>query len=164
MFLGVDDSLAHFYAASYRRVVGQVALLTGSRLDAEECVQEAVVRLVPRWSKVSQYDDPEAWLRRVAMRVATGRWRRARVAASHLGALGRAVPNVAAPDSVAVDLQRALLALPLGQRQVVVLHYLVGLPVEDVARELRLPAGTVKSRLSRARTALAVLLSEEIPA
>ncbi len=164
MLMGVDDSLAHFYSASYRRVVAQVALLTGSRPDAEECVQEAVVRLVPRWSKVSQYDDPEAWLRRVAMRVATGRWRRARVAASHLGSLGRAVPEIPGPEGSGIDLQRALLALPLSQRQVVVLHYLVGLPVEDVARELRLPAGTVKSRLSRARTALAVLLSEEIPA
>jgi RNA polymerase sigma-70 factor (ECF subfamily) len=41
---------------------------------------------------------------------------------------------------------------------VIVLHHLVGLPVEEVARELRVPAGTVKSRLARGRGALAHVL------
>jgi DNA-directed RNA polymerase specialized sigma24 family protein len=45
---------------------------------------------------------------------------------------------------------------------VIVLHYLLDLSVEQVATELGVPPGTVKSRLSRARTALAPLLSEEI--
>ena len=57
------------------------------------------------------------------------------------------------PD--AVDLYRALRALPVGQRQVLVLHHLAGLPVAEVAAELGLPAGTVKARLSRGRAALA---------
>jgi RNA polymerase sigma-70 factor, ECF subfamily len=43
----------------------------------------------------------------------------------------------------------------MGQRQVIVLHYLVGFPVEEIARQLRLPSGTVKSRLARGRKALA---------
>jgi RNA polymerase sigma-70 factor, ECF subfamily len=57
------------------------------------------------------------------------------------------------PD--AIDLYRALRALPFGQRQVLVLHHLAGLPVAEVAAELGLPAGTVKARLSRGRAALA---------
>ena len=54
-----------------------------------------------------------------------------------------------------------LAALPLAQRQVIVLHHLVGLPVEEVARELRLATGTVKSRLARGRAAMAGMLDHE---
>jgi RNA polymerase sigma-70 factor (ECF subfamily) len=52
-------------------------------------------------------------------------------------------------------------ALPARQRHVVVLHHLVGLPVEQIAAELDVPVGTVKSRLSRGRAALAPLLTVE---
>jgi RNA polymerase sigma-70 factor (ECF subfamily) len=54
----------------------------------------------------------------------------------------------------------ALGALPLSQRQVLVLHHLADLPVTEVAASLRVPVGTVKSRLKRARRALAASLSE----
>lgn len=121
-----------------------------------------MIRLLPRWSKVSRYDNPEAWLRSVAMRLATNRWRRALVAAKHLQRMSSTVAPV--PDGSSVDLQRALLGLPLPQRQVIVLHYLIGLSVEEIARELRIASGTVKSRLSRGRSALAQLLAEEISA
>jgi RNA polymerase sigma-70 factor (ECF subfamily) len=55
------------------------------------------------------------------------------------------------PDSV--DLANALRGLSLGQRQAVVLHHLVGLPVQEVAEQLGVPVGTVKARLSRGRAA-----------
>jgi endonuclease/exonuclease/phosphatase family metal-dependent hydrolase len=54
-----------------------------------------------------------------------------------------------------LDLYNALRGLPVGQRQAVVLHHLVGLPVEEIASQLNVPVGTVKSRLSRGRAALA---------
>jgi RNA polymerase sigma-70 factor, ECF subfamily len=54
-----------------------------------------------------------------------------------------------------VDLIRALRALPLGQRQAIVLHHLVGRSVEEISRQLGVPSGTVKARLARGRTALA---------
>jgi RNA polymerase sigma-70 factor (ECF subfamily) len=60
----------------------------------------------------------------------------------------------------------ALRELPVAQRQVLVLHHLVGLPVAEVAHELRLPVGTVKTRLARGRRALAGRLAldpEEVP-
>jgi RNA polymerase sigma-70 factor (ECF subfamily) len=46
-------------------------------------------------------------------------------------------------------------------REVLVLHYVAELPLDEVARELRLPLGTVKSRLNRARRALAEQLGDE---
>ena len=58
---------------------------------------------------------------------------------------------------VAINLA-AMADRSLAQRQVIVLHHLVGLPVEEVASELRLATGTVKSRLARGRAALASTL------
>jgi RNA polymerase sigma-70 factor, ECF subfamily len=68
-----------------------------------------------------------------------------------------APPSVPGPELSAesVDLAVGLRALPMGQRQVIVLHHLVGLSVEEIARQLRLPSGTVKSRLTRGRKSLA---------
>lgn len=150
-----------FYAGSYPRLVGILALAAGNRPDAEEVVQEAFVRLLPRWSKVSGYDDPEAWVRSVAFRLLSNRFRRSRNGAA---ALARVDPAAVAPppDGLAVDLRRALLELPLAQRQVVVLHYLLDRPVEAVATELGIATGTVKSRLSRARVTLGPLLREDV--
>jgi RNA polymerase sigma factor (sigma-70 family) len=61
-------------------------------------------------------------------------------------------------------MHRAMARLPLRQRQVLVLFYVAELPVEEIATQLRVPAGTVKSRLARGRAALAGLLDGRDPA
>lgn len=151
-----------FYAASYDRLVRVLTLVAGSRADAEDAVQDAFVRLIPRWTTIARYDDPEAWVRLVAFRLLTSRLRRA---GRQLTLLARQRRDTAAspPSSDHLDVARALAALPLEQRHVVVLHHLLDLPVERVAAELRVPVGTVKSRLARARAALAPRLREEVP-
>jgi RNA polymerase sigma factor (sigma-70 family) len=146
------DTVAGFYAATYPRLVGVLTVACGNRGDAEEVVQEAFVRLIPRWGTVSRYDDPEAWVRMVAFRLSRSRWQRAGVAARALLRLGPP-DDVAPPDAARVDADRVLAALPRGHREVLVLHHGLGLPVEQVAAELGIPVGTVKSRLSRARAA-----------
>lgn len=149
--LPVDDTgLAELYAATYPRLVALLRVTCGSAADAEEIAQEAFARLLPRWEKVSRYDDPEAWLRCVAFRLAGARWRRAKVAARGLVRLG-APPPVPPPDGARVDAERVLAAIPRKHREVLVLHHGLGLPVERIAAELGIPVGTVKSRLSRAR-------------
>lgn len=149
------------YAGCYSRLVATLALAAGNRADAEEVVQEAFVRLLPRWSRISGYDDPEAWVRMVAFRLLANRSRGARRA---VAALSRRPPVPADPGSAAegLDLRRALAALPLPQRQVVVLHYFVDRSVDEIAHELGVAPGTVKSRLARARSALAPLLAEDV--
>lgn len=102
--------------------------------------------------RVQGYDDPEAWVCAVAFRIMTSRWRRTRTAASALLRLGPA-PHVAAPSAAGVTVDAVLAALSLEHRQVLVLHHGLDLSIDEIARELRIPAGTVKSRLSRARTA-----------
>ena len=148
------SSVAELYEGTYARLVGVLTLACGSRGEAEEVVQDAFVRLLPRWPSVSRYEDPEAWVRGVAFRLARSRWRR-RVSAA------KALPRLGAPESVpgptgdAVDVARVLAALPHKHREVLVLHHALGLPVEQIARDLDLPVGTVKSRLARARAAAA---------
>jgi len=75
----------------------------------------------------------------------------------------RDADEVAETSGDGVDIARALALLPVGQRQVVVLHHLLDQPVDEIASTLGVPVGTVKSRLSRARVALAPLLREESP-
>ena len=70
------DSFDAFYASSVRRITGQVYAMIGSRIEAEDCVQEAYARAWQRWRKVSGYDDPEAWVRVVAYRIGVDSWRR----------------------------------------------------------------------------------------
>jgi RNA polymerase sigma-70 factor, ECF subfamily len=157
-----DDSFAAFYTASYQRLLGQLFAVTGDLAEAENLLQEAYVRAYARWAQVRAYDRPEAWVRRVALNLAAMAARRLRRRAAALLRLGPppAVPELS-PELL--DLHHALHALPLGQRQVIVLHHLVGLPVEEVARELGVPAGTVKSRLARGRRAVALVLDADRP-
>ena len=155
-----DDGFAAFYAASYRRLLGQLFAVTGDLAEAENVLQEAYARAFVRWSRVRGYDRPEAWVRRVALNLAAMADRSLRRRARALLRLGPP-PVVPELSPELLDLRDALAALPLGQRQVIVLHHLVGLPVEEVARELRLATGTVKSRLARGRASLAGILQSD---
>ena len=155
-----DDGFASFYASSYRRLLGQLFAVTGDLAEAENVLQEAYARAFVRWSRVRGYDRPEAWVRRVAINLAAMADRSLRRRARALLRLGPP-PLVPELSPELLDLRDALAALPLGQRQVIVLHHLVGLPVEEVARELRLATGTVKSRLARGRAAMASILDRE---
>ena len=155
-----DNEFAAFYAGSYRRLLGQLFAVTGDLAEAENVLQEAYARAFVRWSRVRGYDRPEAWVRRVALNLAAMADRSLRRRARALLRLGPP-PVVPELSPELLDLRDALAALPVGQRQVIVLHHLVGLPVEEVARELRLATGTVKSRLARGRAALAGILQSD---
>jgi RNA polymerase sigma-70 factor, ECF subfamily len=149
-----------FYAATYRRVVGQVFALLGDLHEAEDVTQDAFAKASFHWKRIAAYDQPEAWVRRVAFNHAYNSTRRAR---RRLAALARHGPpaHVPAASPDRVDLHRALQRIAPRHREVLVLHYVAELPLDEVARQLRLPLGTVKSRLSRARSALAGQLGDE---
>jgi RNA polymerase sigma-70 factor (ECF subfamily) len=71
--------------------------------------------------------------------------------------------EAAPPSANHVALVAALKQLPEAQRKALVLHHIADLPVQDVAREMGVPEGTIKARLSRGRAALAVLLADDAP-
>jgi RNA polymerase sigma factor (sigma-70 family) len=155
-----DQSLEALYAACYSRLVGVIGAVSGDRAVAEDAVQDAFVRLIGKWPEVARYDDPEAWLRKVALGYARNRRRKALNGVTAAFRHGAAA-DVPASTGEVVDLRRALAALPRQHREVVVLQEL-GLDLADMARHLNVPKGTVKSRLSRARAALAPLLREDV--
>ena len=147
-----------FYDATWARTVACAYAMTGVLGDAEDLAQEAYSRAWPRWSTLREYDDPGAWVRQVATRLAVSRWRRARTAAGFL-ASHRGPEHVAPPSETTAALVMALKQLPEAQRRAVVLHHLGELPVGEIARIERCPEGTVKARLSRGRAALATILA-----
>lgn len=149
-----------FYAATSRRVLGQLYAMTGDMAAAEDAVAEAYTKAWQRWAQISRHDSPEAWVRTVASRTAISSWRktRNRLLAHRRTAPGAADPTAMAPDHVA--LVAALRKLPDKQRMAVVLHYIVDVPVAQIAREMGAAEGTVKSWLSRGRAALGAELGE----
>jgi RNA polymerase sigma-70 factor (sigma-E family) len=150
----VPDDVAEFYRTAYPRLLRVVGSVAGGVEDAESCVQDAFVQLLPRWDRVRRYDDPEAWVRQVAVRRVLSRHRRRQVAA-------RLLPRLAQPDVVPgphgdrLDVAGALRRLSPEARAVLVLHHGLGMPLPEVAAALGVPVGTVKSRLHRARAAFA---------
>jgi len=157
---GEAAGLRDLYAGSYRRLVGQLAAMVGDVGEAEDLVQEAFARAAGQWSRLERYDNPEAWLRTVAMNLARSRWRRGKRAAAAMVRLRTATEHVPAPSPEYVTLVAALRTLPAAQREALVLFHIVDLSIDDIAREVGVPSGTVKARLSRGRTALAALLGE----
>ena len=150
-----------FYTASFQRITGQVYAMIGNRDEAQECVQEAFVRAWAHRRKLERSEHPEAWVRTTAYRLAVSRWRRTvRGRRPTDRAVGPTL-ETAAPSEAHVALVAALKQLPEAQRQALVLHHIADLPVHDVAREVGVPEGTIKARLSRGRAALATLLADE---
>ena len=150
-------SLRDVFDVSYRRLVVQLYGVTGSLDEAEDLVQEAFVRAAAAGRRFDRVENPEAWLRTTAINQHHSRWRKLR---NGQRAQRRMLPP-RAPEALEghVEIISALRALPEAQRQVIALHYLADLPVDTIAEELGIPPGTVKSRLSRGRDALAAHLA-----
>ncbi|GAA0608988.1 sigma-70 family RNA polymerase sigma factor [Kribbella sandramycini] len=154
------EDLREVYEGCYRRLVSQLFAVCGSLAEAEDAVQEAFVRAIEKPSRFAQVDNPEAWLRMVALNIARSRFRRAATfhrLISRAGPPPDTVPGVS-PDHVA--LVTALRRLPWDQREVITLHHIVDLPTREIAAQLNIPEGTVKARLARGRARLAPFVRE----
>lgn len=152
----MPPDFAEFYSAHFRGLTLQLNAYFGDLEQAQDVVQEAFVRALDRWKKISGYHDPAAWVRRVAWNLATSQWRRTRVA--HAFALRQREELVPGPDPERVALVAALARLPEAQRRAVILHYLADLSIVDIAEQEGVAVGTVKSWLFRGRAALAAQL------
>jgi RNA polymerase sigma-70 factor (ECF subfamily) len=146
-----DDEFAAFFREEFPSLVSALAVAVG-RDQAADVVQEAFVRANARWPKVRRMDRPSAWVRRVALNLAIDDHRK-------LVRRKRIDPTLVtehwceqAPRDK--DLADALAQLPTRQRLAVVLHYLMDLPVAEVATELGISQGTVKATLHHARANL----------
>ena len=152
------DEFERAFRSAYRSVLQTVTLVLQDRGRAEEVTQDAFVRLYERWGGAVAYEQPEAWVRKVAVRDAIRRANRERV-----------VPVVALVDTQTavdrlpdLDLLRAVGALPPKQRAAVALHYLEDLPVDAVAELMGVASATVRQHLFKARSKLAERLGETL--
>jgi RNA polymerase sigma-70 factor, ECF subfamily len=158
---GVEQAMGELYHACYRRLVAQVYAFTSDLSEAQDVVQEAFARALARPDGLAGVDNPEAWLRTVAVNVVRRRWRRRRLLDTILlrdRPIARVVQPGPEPDNA--DLRTALAAIAPPFREVIVLHYLADMGVDEIAAVLGVPTGTIKSRLSRARAALAEQLGD----
>ena len=156
------DVFDAFYKGSFPRVVGQVYAMCGDLAEAQDCTQEAFVRAWDRRRSLEQAHSPEAWVRTVAWRLAVSRWRRSRLSQRPPDRARGSRVSTPEPDVAHTALVAALRQISPDQRRAIVLHYLCDRSVAEIAEETGAPAGTVKARLSRGRSALAALLGDPL--
>lgn len=159
------DGFADFVSAHSRSMLRTAYLLTGDAHLAADLVQESLARLWPRWDRVRD-GHPEAYLRTIMVHLHSSWWRRkwrGEIPSESPPDRARTTDGVV-PERLDVDLARALLTLPVGQRRVVVLRYAEDLSVDQVAAELGCSTGTVKSQASKGLARLREALGDPMVA
>jgi RNA polymerase sigma-70 factor (sigma-E family) len=156
-----DEQFAAFVDAAGPYLLHTAELLCGNLARAQDLVQTTFERTYRSWN-AARDSDPWAYARRVLVNLRIDGWRRTR---REVLAAPADLPMAAAADHAAVvvarnTVVRALARLPVAQRRVVVLRHLLDLTEPEVARELGISVGTVKSHNARALSRLREILSE----
>jgi RNA polymerase sigma-70 factor (ECF subfamily) len=144
-----------FFDESWRLLQGQAYVMTGSRESAQDLTQEALLRAWRNWDTVSRLENPEAWTRRVLQNLCIESWRKSR----------RRTPKADVPPPIEIpeshsEIAEAMRDLPSKQARALLLHDGIGMTIAEVAAELEVPEGTVKSWLSRSRKVVALRLGQ----
>lgn len=151
--MNFDDEFDELASLAYRTAFR----ILGSRGDAEDIAQDTLAKALVRWSRVQGH--ARAWVCRVAMNESIGvlrhRKRRRRFGDT------QGSPASADTDIERLDLQRALLALPERQRDVLALRYLADLSESDVAHALGISVGTVKTHAHRALSTMRSRMADD---
>jgi len=162
MFGSRDEQFAAFVAQVGPYLLRVAVLLSGDRNHAEDLVQTTFERTYRSWGRAVS-TDPRAYARKVLVNLRIDRWRGGthREVLTSLDTLPlRTLPSHADTVDERNEVVRALAALPLAQRRVVVLRHLLDLTESETARELGVSIGTVKSHNARGLARLRTLLTE----
>jgi len=153
-----DEAYVGFVDARRSALVRTAFLLCGDWHRAEDLVQQALVKLYLAWPRVAGRGGEDAYVRRILVNAHLDdwRWRKRRPETSMVEHYDtRAVDATYTGER---DLRRALAVLPEGQRKIVVLRFWLDQSVEQVAADLGISPGTVKSQCARGLTRLRALL------
>jgi RNA polymerase sigma-70 factor, ECF subfamily len=159
---GDAEAGRRFVHELYPGIFRYLLYLCGSRDMAEDLTQETFVQA---WRSLAALENGERlrpWLYRIAHREFLQAMRAAPPVVS-FEALPEGYEPRALDDTRAVELRAILAALPIEEREMVVLHYLEGYNSEEVAGIMGVPAGTVRYRLSEARARLRREMSDPEP-
>lgn len=145
-----EAAFRELYAEAFPTVYRVAYRFAGRREPAEDATQEAFARAFERWRRLGGEPWVVGWIVTTALNVVR---RSARRAADELRDEGEHPSS----DNVesAVDLWRAIRELPRRQAEAIVLHYIVDLPVSQVASVMGCREGTAKAHLDRGRHRLA---------
>ena len=155
-------SFEEFYEAHYSGAVRLAVALVGQWDVAEELAQDAFVALQARWSRVSEYDSPEGWVRRVVVNRAVSTLRRRSIEARLLLRLANERHHDLEPAPPDEELWQLVAALPRRQAQVTALTYVEALSIAEIATVLSCEEATVRTHLRRARKTLADRLGVDV--
>jgi RNA polymerase sigma-70 factor (ECF subfamily) len=155
-----EDTFELFFEAEYPRLLRAMYLVTGSRHEAEELVQDTFVRALERWERVRRAENRPGYLYRMAVNLYRSKLRRvARAARKTFRPGAEADPFQAADDRDAIG--RALGSLSASQREALVMVEWLGMTDDEVGALLGISPITVRVRIHRARGVLRPLLSPE---
>jgi RNA polymerase sigma-70 factor (ECF subfamily) len=141
------------FRQSYKPIVQALALACGDLAAVEDATQDAFAQAWRRWDRISRYDNPGAWVRRVAINKLRNAHRSRVRGEAAIERLGSEATTASLPETnpdLVVGLQR----LPYKQRICAVLYYVEGLSTAEVAEAMGISPGSVSQHLNRARTAL----------
>lgn len=150
-----------FYRTNYPTVVRLAYSLCGSRAVAEELAQEAFVAAHARWRRISLFDRPNLWVRRVVINRSISYRRRLATERRALERVSQERPETTEPELADEALWDALRSLSGRQAEVLALVYVEDLPIAEVAAILRLGEETIRTHLKRGRAALAAKLDDQ---
>ena len=153
-----DTGYSRFFRDQYPRVVRTIHLIVHDQARAEDIAQDAFLGLLKDWPRISGYERPEAWVRRIAIRMAVRGLRRDR---SFSALRMHLLPRPAA-EPRDLDVADAVRLLPRAQRAAVALFYYEDRPVAEIAFILGCTESTARVHLHHARQRLAKLLGEEV--
>lgn len=140
-----------FYSSGFPTVYRAALAFSNSPDIATEATQEAFVRAFARWRRLKGHEWALGWVMTTAFNVVR-KHRKERLPTVLRHALAPQDPNTRVIDRV--DLVAKLVSLPPRQRQAVVLHYIGGFQLSEVAHLMNVSVGAVKSHLFKARVAL----------
>ncbi len=147
-----DDSFANYVSASGPRLKRLAFLLTGDLTEAEDLLQSAYAKAMPHWRRVSAYDVPDAYMRRVMVSIRTSWWRRSRGRETPVPEIPERGAGATSISDTVVETQvllAALRALPDRQRAAVVLRHWCDLSEAQTAETMGCSVGTVKSNTAK---------------
>ena len=151
--MGDPSGFEAFFREHHDGVVRALTLVFRDRASAEDAAQVGFERAYSRWHRVGTYDRPGTWVYVVALRHGRSQLRPQEVA----GGVDREASGDHAQESVdRLSVIDQVLLLAPQQRAVVVLRYLAGLRLTEIAEALGLKVGTVKSTLHAAHSRLRV--------
>ena len=148
-------------AEKYKDAVFRLAYsLLKNPADADDVVQNTLLRLYQSNKRFESDEHVRNWLMRVAVNECRMVWRSSKHPAESIDDYA---DTLVFEDKYDGDLFRAVMALDAKYRAVIVLYYYEGYAIGEIAQILRIPSGTVGTRLSRARNILKDYLTEAYP-